>query len=677
MKLFRKLFVALFALTAAGCANVVINKPVDVTGVTLNYETYTLENSKSFQLEAYVQPSNATNKNVTWKVQRGSTHFVEVSETGLVKALYEGTAKVVVTTEESGFTAVCTVTVVKQMIHVESISLSKSTVSIKQGKTASLTATVSPVNASNKSITWTSSDTSVATVNGGVITGVKQGSTTITATTADGGLTATCAVTITEPTKVTGVSLSNSSLTLKADRTASLTATVSPSDAYNKNVTWSSANTSVATVSSSGVVTAKAVGSTTITVTTADGGFTAKCNVTVEERGAADEWTVLIYMCGSNLESSMTNDDGYGFAVSDIKEILSVKNQPDDVNIIIETGGCTKWTSNSKAKYSASYDISTSFNQIHRVENQKIVLDKQLTSKPNMGDPNTLQDFIEYGLNNYPADKTALVLWNHGGGLQGVCFGETSKNNLSNDGLEATEVVQAVSGALNNCGMNGQKLEWIGYDACLMQVQDIAEMNSPYFNYMVGSEESEAGAGWDYDTWVDDLYAGKDTETILKALVDGFISDNGGTSSKYNDQTLSYLKLANMAEYKTAWENMATALKSKISNSNKSSFNDLVDSCKHYADSDYDYYGLFDAMDFVNKLAANSTFNPGSSYTSAVTNAYAKLKGYASCGKGAGNSNGLCMFWCIDSSYKRVNPYTAGTDTHFSNWAYLSNTYCG
>ena len=677
MKLFRKLFIALFALTAAGCANVVINKPVDVTGVTLNYETYTLENSKSFQLEAYVQPSNATNKNVTWKVQRGYSNFISVSETGLVTARAEGVGKVVVTTEESGFTAVCTVSVVKQMIHVESVSLSKSTVSIKQGKTASLTATVSPINASNKSITWTSSDTSVATVSGGVVTGVKQGSATITATTADGGLTATCAVTITEPTKVTGVSLSNSSLTLKADRTASLTATVSPSDAYNKNVTWSSANTSVATVSSSGVVTAKAVGSTTITVTTADGGFTAKCNVTVEERGAADEWTVLIYMCGSNLESSMTNDDGYGFAVSDIKEILSVKNQPDDVNIIIETGGCTKWTTNSKAKYSASYDISTSFNQIHRVEKQKIVLDKQLSSKPNMGDPNTLQDFIEYGLNNYPADKTALILWNHGGGLQGVCFGETSKNNLSNDGLEATEVVQAVSGALNNCGMNGQKLEWIGYDACLMQVQDIAEMNSPYFNYMVGSEESEAGAGWDYDTWVDDLYAGKDTETILKALVDGFISDNGGTSSRYNDQTLSYLKLANMAEYKTAWENMATALKSKISNSNKSSFNDLVDSCKHYADSDYDYYGLFDAMDFVNKLAANSTFNPGSSYTSAVTNAYAKLKGHASCGKGAGNSNGLCMFWCIDSSYKRVNPYTAGIDTHFSNWAYLSNTYCG
>ena len=102
-----------------------------------------------------------------------------------------------------------------------------------------------------------------------------------------------------------------------------------------------------------------------------------------------------------------------------------------------------------------------------------------------------------------------------------------SNQNLSNDGLEAPEVCEAVSKALANNNMAGQKLEFIGYDACLMQVQDIAELNSQYFNYMVGSEESEAGEGWDYDTWVDDVYSGKDTKTVLKAMVDGFIADNG------------------------------------------------------------------------------------------------------------------------------------------------------
>ena len=680
MKLFKKLFVILFAVSLGGCSTTnpfVPFQPADVNGVELNVNECTIEANSTYQLEAYVKPDNATNKNVIWKVRRGGTGIISVSETGLVTGKATGKATVVVTTEENGFTATCEVTVVQQIIHVTGISLNKTSASCKQGKTTSLAATVSPSDASNKTITWTSSNPSVATISNGVVTGISQGSSTITAKTNDGGFTASCVVTITESTRVTSVSLNETSLSLKAERTASLVATVSPSDAYDKTVTWSSSNTGIATISTSGVVTAKAVGNAVITATTNDGGFKASCNLTVTEKGAADDWTVLLYMCGSNLESSMTNTDGYGFAVSDLKEILKVSGQPDDVNIIIETGGSSTWTSNSKAKYSSGYSISSSFNQIHRVEKQKIVLEKQLDNYLNMGDPNTLQDFIEYGLNNYPADKTALILWNHGGGLQGVCFGEVSKGNLSNDGLEATEVVEAVSGALNNCGMNGQKLEWIGYDACLMQVQDIAEMNSPYFKYMVGSEESEAGAGWDYDTWIDDLYAGKDTETILKSIVDGFIQDNGGASSRYNDQTLSYLRLQYAEEYKNAWENMAVALKSKITSSNKSSFNDLVDDAKHYADTDYDYYGLFDAMYFVSLLSNSSKFNPGSTYTTAVTDAFAKLRGYASCGKGAGNSNGLCMFWCISSSYKRVNPYTAGVDTHFSNWAYLSNTYCG
>lgn len=678
MKLFKKLFVVLFAVTLGSCSLPGRHKIVDVTGVELNYSSYTMEANSTFQLEAYIKPTNATNKNVIWKVQRGQTGIASVNSDGLVTAKAVGTARVLVTTEESGFTATCSITVVEKIVPVTSVSLNKSSLSIKQGKASTLVATVLPSNASNKSVIWSSSDESVAIVSNGVITGVKEGFATITATSVDGEFTASCDITITEPTRVTGVSLNEASISLKAERTATLTANILPSDAYDKSVIWSSSNNNIAQVSSEGVITAKSVGTATITATTNDGGYKASCTVVVEEKGATDDWTVLIYMCGSNLESSMTNEeDGYGFAVSDIKEILNVNNQPKDVNIIIETGGCTKWTTNSKAKYSANYDISTSFNQIHRVENNKIVLDKQLTSKPNMGDPNTLQDFLEYGLTTYPADKTALILWNHGGGLQGVCFGETSKNNLSNDGLEATEVVEAVSGALKKCGMTGQKLEWIGYDACLMAVQDIAEMNSPYFKYMVASEESEAGAGWDYDTWIDDLYSGKDTETILKAIVDGFIADNGGVSSRYNDQTLAYYKLQYATEYMNAWENMASTLKNKITKSNKSSFNNLVDETKHYADSDYDYYGLFDAMDFVNILSSSSTFNPGDSIISDVKSSFKNLIGYASCGKGAGNSNGLCMFWCIDSSYKRVNPYTAGVDTHFSNWAYLSNTYGG
>jgi hypothetical protein len=260
-------------------------------------------------------------------------------------------------------------------------------------------------------------------------------------------------------------------------------------------------------------------------------------------------------------------------------------------------------------------------------------------------------------------------MWNHGGAMRGVCYDE----NFSDDSLLNSEVKSAVANAFTNTKQT-KKLEFIGYDACLMSVQDIAEFNSSYFNYMIASEESESGYGWDYDTWVDDLYAKKSTSVILKAVVDGFIKDNGGTSSSSNNQTLAYLNLANMAAYKAAWETLATKLSSKVTSSNKSSFNTLVKSVKHYADSDYTYFGIFDAKDFINKLASNSTFNPGSTYTNAVLTAFNNLVEYSSCGKGAGNSNGLCMYYPIASTCYKGTYYTAA-QTNFSNWRSFVNTY--
>jgi hypothetical protein len=191
---------------------------------------------------------------------------------------------------------------------------------------------------------------------------------------------------------------------------------------------------------------------------------------------------------------------------------------------------------------------------------------------------------------------------------------------------------------------------------------------------MIASEESESGYGWDYDTWVDDLYAKRATTTILSAIVDGFIADNGGVSSYSNNQTLAYLDLAYMPAYKSAWENMAAALYNKLTSSNKSSFRNLVAGCKHYADDSYTYYGIFDAKDFITKISSSSTFNPGSTYTNAVLSAFSNLVGYSSCGRGAGNSNGLCMFFSISSSCSK-STYYSSSQTNFSNWRALVSTY--
>ena len=251
--------------------------PIKVSGVTLNSSTISIVNGNNMILTATVSPSNAANKNVSWT--SSNTSVATVSSTGVVTAKSVGTATITVTTEDGSKKATCLVIV--EPIKVSQVTLSSNAISIINGNTMTLTAAVSPSNAENKNVTWTSSNTSVATVSStGVVTAKSVGTATITVTTEDGSKKATCEVMVT-PIEVSGVSLNTSSVSIVNGSTSTLTATVSPSNAENKNVTWTSSNTSVATVSSTGVVTAKSVGTATITVTTEDGSKKATCEVTV------------------------------------------------------------------------------------------------------------------------------------------------------------------------------------------------------------------------------------------------------------------------------------------------------------------------------------------------------------------------------------------------------------
>ena len=171
-----------------------------------------------------------------------------------------------------------------ETISVTGVTINKSTLSLVEGSSETLSATITPENATNKTVLWTSSNTAVATVLNGKVTAKSAGTAVITATTADGGYTASCTVTVTEkaPTviSVTGVTLNKSAVSLEEGKTETLTATVLPTNATNKDVTWKSSAPGVASVSN-GVVTALKAGTAVITVTTADGGFTASCTVTV------------------------------------------------------------------------------------------------------------------------------------------------------------------------------------------------------------------------------------------------------------------------------------------------------------------------------------------------------------------------------------------------------------
>ena len=167
-------------------------------------------------------------------------------------------------------------------ISVTGVSLNKTSLSLVAGSYETLTATVSPSNATNKNVVWSSSDASIATVVDGKVTAVKAGSVTITVTTEDGSKTASCSVEVTASTvAVTGVSLNKSSLSLGTGAYETLTATVLPANATNKNVTWTTSDSSIAIVEN-GVVTAINEGNVTITVTTEDGDYTASCSVVVE-----------------------------------------------------------------------------------------------------------------------------------------------------------------------------------------------------------------------------------------------------------------------------------------------------------------------------------------------------------------------------------------------------------
>ena len=247
-----------------------------VTGVSLNPASATLAVGETLTLMETVLPAQALNKEVLWI---SSNNAVATIDNGVVTAVTQGHATIIVVTLEGKYLANCAVNVV---IPVTGITLNETSIVLNPNATTTLLPTVLPENATNKNVTWASSNNNVATVSNGVVTAVALGTATITATTVDGGYTATCEVLVEPPIiNVTGVTLNETSVVLEPEATTTLVCTVSPTDATNQNVTWASSNNNVATVSN-GLVTAVALGTAIITVTTEDGGHTATCAVIVE-----------------------------------------------------------------------------------------------------------------------------------------------------------------------------------------------------------------------------------------------------------------------------------------------------------------------------------------------------------------------------------------------------------
>ena len=238
--------------------------------------------------------------------------------------------------------------------------------------------------------------------------------------------------------------------------------------------------------------------------------------------GGNDVVTVMVYMCGTDLESK------YGMATSDLKEMASAALS-DKVNVIVLTGGCSEWKNSS---------ISSSVTQIYKVEGGKL---KQLVrdnGKKAMTDPATLTEFIKYCKNNYPATRYDLIMWDHGGGTTGG-FGYdqlfTSKSAMSIGGINT---------ALTNAGV---KFDFVGFDACLMATAENALMLTKHADYLIASEETEPGIGWYYKNWLTELSKNTSMSTLDlgKLIVDGFV-ETCGTECAGQKTTLALIDLAEL-----------------------------------------------------------------------------------------------------------------------------------
>jgi len=271
--------------------------------VSLDKNEVTLEKGSTVTLKATVYPETLEDKSVTWKSSDKS--IATVTTKGKVKGVKAGTATITCTSNATGLSATCKVTVING-----TVTLNKTVAYLEKGKTTTLKATLTPTTLEDMSVTWKSSDKSIATVTSkGKVKGVGYGTATITCTSNATGVSATCQVTVGK------VVINISEVTLKKTRTMSLKATIYPTTVTDKSVTWTSSDTKVATVTSSGKVKGISAGTATITCTSVATGLKGTCTVTV--------------LATSESRSVDGNDDNVT-GIKDLEE-NSVATEPYDV----------------------------------------------------------------------------------------------------------------------------------------------------------------------------------------------------------------------------------------------------------------------------------------------------------------------------------------------------------
>ncbi|MBO7403118.1 MAG: peptidase C11, partial [Lachnospiraceae bacterium] len=331
-----------------------------------------------------------------------------------------------------------------------------------------------------------------------------------------------------------------------------------------------------------------------------------------------DTFTILVYMCGTDLESK------HGMASSDLSEMARA-TLSNNVNIIVYTGGTKSWRTSA---------ISNTTNQIYKIENGGLTrLESDMGSK-SMTDPNTLVEFLNYGFSKYPANRMALIFWDHGGGSV-TGFGHDEKFSSS-----GSMTLAGIDTALKKVN---KKFDFIGFDACLMATLENGLMLADYADYMIASEETEPGVGWYYTNWLTKLSQNTSMPTteLGKNIVDDFITVCAQKCRGQNT-TLSLVDLAELSNtVPSALKSFASSTKGLIDGKKFDTVANARSATREYGSSQN--IDQIDLIDFANKL--------NTAESKALAKALDGAIKYNRAGSTMNNSYGISIFF----PYKRLS----------------------
>lgn len=340
-----------------------------------------------------------------------------------------------------------------------------------------------------------------------------------------------------------------------------------------------------------------------------------------------DEATIMVYMCGTDLESRSK------MATSDLQEMINA-DLTDDVNLLVYTGGCKQWQNNA---------VSSKTNQIWKVEDGGIRCIEKNMGNESMTNPDTLTTFVKWCAKKYPANRNSLILWDHGSGtVSGFGYDEKFASSGS---MSLIEINKALTKA-------NVKFDFVGFDACLMATTETALMLTKHANYMIASEETEPGIGWYYTDWLSEYSADTSMPTIEigKKIVDDFV-DMCAKKCYGQATTLSIVDLAEAeATIPEALADFSTDTYNLLKEKEYKQVSDARSSAREFASS-----SKLDQVDFVH-LAKNMDTKEGDALAEAILGAVK----YNRTSSNMTNAYGLSVYF----PYRKASMVDEAVDTY-------------